>query len=132
MTRINCIPVEELTREHLLAEYRELPRVFGLVAAARERGESPDDPRNPARYTLGAGHVRFFFGRLGFVERRFTQLVREMLRRGYNPSFFTPPIPLALQRDLRWWRGWEPDAAALSLNSSRIAERLAQRKETAK
>lgn len=131
MTRINCIPVAELTREHLVAEYRELPRLFGLVAAARDRGESPDDRRNPGAYTLGAGHVRFFFGRLGYAELRFTQLVREMLRRGYNPSFLTPPIPLALQRDLRWWRGWEPDSAALALNRARIAERLSPRKETA-
>lgn len=60
MTRINCIPPRELSREHLIAEYRELPRIFALVRAAIARGESPDDPRNPTSYTLGAGHVRFF------------------------------------------------------------------------
>lgn len=31
MTRINRIPVEELSRQHLVAEYRELPRVFALA-----------------------------------------------------------------------------------------------------
>lgn len=29
MTRINVVPVTELTDKHLLAEYRELPRIFG-------------------------------------------------------------------------------------------------------
>ena len=31
MTRINCVPVEELTDKHLGAEYRELPRLFGQI-----------------------------------------------------------------------------------------------------
>jgi len=35
MTRINVIPVEELTTKHLVAEYRENPRAFAL--ARRER-----------------------------------------------------------------------------------------------
>ena len=34
MTRINCVPVEELHQKHLVAEYRELPRVFRLAEAA--------------------------------------------------------------------------------------------------
>ncbi|ENT03393.1 hypothetical protein C038_02848 [Brucella sp. 63/311] len=41
MTRINCIPPAELTGPHLVAEYRELPRVFALVRAAIQRGEAP-------------------------------------------------------------------------------------------
>ncbi len=28
MTRINVVPVETPTQQHLVAEYRELPRVF--------------------------------------------------------------------------------------------------------
>lgn len=31
MTRINLTLVSELTDQHLIAEYRELPRVFGIV-----------------------------------------------------------------------------------------------------
>jgi len=31
MTRINCAPKKELSDKHLAAEYRELPRIFGLV-----------------------------------------------------------------------------------------------------
>jgi hypothetical protein len=28
MTRINVVPVQELTNKHLMAEYRELPRAM--------------------------------------------------------------------------------------------------------
>ena len=31
MTRINLINPEKLTDQHLLAEYRELPRIFWIV-----------------------------------------------------------------------------------------------------
>lgn len=34
MTRINVVPVEELTTKHLVAEYRENPRVFALAHKA--------------------------------------------------------------------------------------------------
>ena len=47
MTRINGIPPQELTGPHLVAEYRELPRIFALVRAAAARGARPEDPRNP-------------------------------------------------------------------------------------
>ncbi|MBP7000765.1 pyrimidine dimer DNA glycosylase/endonuclease V [Amaricoccus sp.] len=41
MTRINVVPPEELSRAHLVAEYRELPRVFGMVRAMIARGLDP-------------------------------------------------------------------------------------------
>lgn len=31
MTRVNVIPVEELHDKHLIAEYREIPRIVNLV-----------------------------------------------------------------------------------------------------
>src|SRR5690606_34959791 len=87
MTRINCIPPAELSGPHLVAEYRELPRVFALARAAIARGESPDDHRNPAEYRLGASHVRMFYSRLGYLARRQAALVEEMRLWGYRPQF---------------------------------------------
>ncbi len=86
MTRINCIPTSELSGPHLVAEYRELPRVFALVRAAISRGESPTDPRNPPAYTLGKGHVRFIYSRFSYLAKRQASLIAEMQRRGYRPS----------------------------------------------
>lgn len=118
MTRINCVPVEELSVKHLLAEYRELPRVYALAGAAYARGELP--AQHGERYTLGKGHVKFFYSRLGYVTQRHRQLIAEMLRRGYNPAYrivLGPDLPVS------WFRPWQPDEEALAVNRARIKER---------
>lgn len=125
MTRINCIPPAELTPAHLVAEYRELPRIFGLVRQAIARNERPDDPRNPTVYRLGAGHMRFFYPRLGWLLARQHALIAEMLARGYTPGF-TDPAGLAEGIPPEWLGDWQPDAAAEALNRARIAERLTE------
>ena len=122
MTRINCVPPQELSTRHLIAEYRELPRVFTLARNAIARGERPTDPRNPSHYVLGKGHVRFFYPRLGYLQRRQADIITECLARSFKLTFtetarLTEGIPEA-------WRGdWVPGAAALALNRARIAER---------
>ena len=54
MTRINPIDPKELTDQHLLAAYREHPRAFALARPG---------VKVPAKYTLGTGHVKFFYPR---------------------------------------------------------------------
>lgn len=121
MTRINCIPVEELSTPHLVAEYRELPRVFALAQRAWERGRCSQ----PDAYTLGKGHVVFFYTRLGYLAKRHAQLIDEMKRRGYKPAYSPitresyPAIPAVL------WGDWEPTPEAMQSNRARIAERMA-------
>lgn len=123
MTRINCIPPSELVGQHLVAEYRELPRIFALVRAAMARGERPDDPRNPLEYRLGAGHVRFFYRRLGYLAKRQADLVAEMKARGYQPTF-TDTERLLDGFPPAWCADWQPTAEALAANRARIADRL--------
>lgn len=119
MTRINCVPVEELSGPHLVAEYRELPRVFGLAEKAALRSGF----KQPSHYTLGTGHVLFFYTRLGYLSKRHCQLVEEMRKREYKPSFNGvrredfPNIP-----DM-YWADWTPDEAAMQINRQRLEER---------
>lgn len=124
MTRINVVPPEELCRQHLLAEYRELPRIFPLAIAAMQRGEKPADVRNPREYVLGTGHVRFFYSRLHWLNMRFLLLVREMQSRGYATNFSEPydltGIPSC------WCNDYQPTAHALEINRARIAARMPQ------
>ncbi len=122
MTRINCIAPSALSRQHLVAEYRELPRIFALVRAAIARGERPDDKRNPKIYTLGRGHVRFFYPRLGYLARRQAALVAEMQSRGYHPTF-TETSGLLDGIPPEWCADWHPDEAAIVINQQRIWER---------
>ena len=123
MTRINLVEPETLCREHLIAEYHELPRIFGLVKKAIERGETPNDKRNPSTYRLGKGHVRFFYPRLGFLVDRQNKLVNECKKRGYNINFggtetLTKGIPKI------WFGNYKPTKEALAENKARIDERL--------
>jgi deoxyribonuclease (pyrimidine dimer) len=116
MTRINCIPVEELHDKHLLAEYRELPRVFKLARPCKDI---------PEQYVLGTGHVKFFYNKLVYCHKRQQQLVDEMKRRGFKPTFDpkTLTMPSANKYD-SLYNDWIPDQAAIDLNRHRINERL--------
>jgi deoxyribonuclease (pyrimidine dimer) len=80
MTRINIgIPPATLHRQHLIAEYRELPR---MIALAHARGSRiPDVP-----FTLNAGHMLSCVRYGAHLAERHQALVAEMLRRGYRPS----------------------------------------------
>jgi hypothetical protein len=123
VTRINCVPVEELTDKHLGAEYRELPRLFGQIQKAIERGESPNDPRNPTEYKLGKGHTRFFYNKTAWLCLRYDALVKECKRRGRIVNF--PNIPTSVENiPAEWWYDWTPTEEALAINRQRILERL--------
>ena len=120
VTRINLIAPSELTRQHLVAEYRELPRIFGLARRAIARGERPDGIRNPTHYVLGPGHCRFFYPRLRFLVRRHEALIREMRKRGYQTTY----TGFSLFDFPGEWRGdYVPTADAVNLNRQRIRER---------
>lgn len=114
MTRINCVPAAELTDKHLVAEYRELPRVFALARQCKP-GES-----RPARYTLGTGHVVFFYDKLAWLAKRHGELVVEMRRRGFTVNFPTPPENV----DRSLYGDWEPTKQAMAINRKRIRDRL--------
>jgi deoxyribonuclease (pyrimidine dimer) len=111
MTRINCIPVEELHDKHLLAEYRELPRIFKL---ARTGNDIPDT------YRLGTGHVKFFYNKLKYLEDRQRQLISECLRRGFNITH----TEVSFDCDPDLYNNWVPTEEAVVINRERIAERL--------
>lgn len=120
MTRINCIDPELLSDKHLGAEYRELPRIFGLVRAAQARGEAPSDPRNPKQYTLGKGHCRFFYPRLAYLKHRYRLLVEECQKRGRKVSY---PVIDDSGIDHVWFNHWYPIEADKALNIERINAR---------
>lgn len=121
MTRINLVNPKELSRLHLVAEYRELPRVLTLARKAYDRGEKPDDPCNPTEYVLGTGHVRFFYNKQKFLRRRHFDLVQEMIMRGYQANHEMSEINMMLPSE--WQNDYEPTREALTLNRQRIKER---------
>jgi deoxyribonuclease (pyrimidine dimer) len=80
MTRINCgIPPAELSDKHLLAEHREIKRVPNLIRIGKYSMEG-----QPSEFTLGTGHVKFFYDKLGYLLDRYRLLHKECLKRGFN------------------------------------------------
>ena len=85
MTRINsAIDPKNLTDQHLIAELRELPRIF---TAVKKRVESTRDFTDiPKEFTLGTGHMTFFYNKQRFLYLRFDSLLREYHIR-FNKKF---------------------------------------------
>lgn len=123
MTRINVIEPERLTDQHLIAEYRELPRVFPLAAAWWDRG---GDTEIPDTYRLGKGHVTFFYMRLPYLRRRHVAIIRECWARGFDVK---NDQPLLLPRDAAVYcvEPWRPTPADRAVNLARLRDKLATR-----
>ena len=71
MTRINIVPTEELSDQHLVAEYRE---IFMVGSSLQRSLKSPNWPKKkislPETFTLNAGHVSFFYNKGSFVNNQ--------------------------------------------------------------
>ena len=126
MTRINVVKAQELVNAHLMAEYRELPRIFTDVRKRIAKGQQPADLNQPAEYKLGAGHCMFFMTRCGWLLNRFTQLCEELLARGYNLNLelYNDICDAAQLLPQEWCGDYEPTPAAKAINRERIKERL--------
>jgi hypothetical protein len=123
MTRINLVPPETLHSKHLLAEYRELPRIFGLVLAAQQRGLTPATARIPPEFKLGTGHVTFFYDKLHWLADRFCKLTAECRRRGFNIQHTqVPTLVTAIDDD--WFGSWAPRPQDVALSHQRILEKM--------
>ena len=118
MTRINCVPVSELCDQHLIAEYRELPRVFKLART---------DAEIPSTYRMGKGHVSFFYDKLAYLWERWLTLKDEMQKRGFHVSseHTSYVMSIAFVTKLNnLWNTWQPDQHALNTNRARLVVRM--------
>lgn len=125
MTRINLVPPRELTGKHLVAEYRELPRIYTLAASHYLRfGAGTSFSTLPKTYRLGKGHMKFFINKLAFLKKRQESIIYEMLNRGYEPRFdgSYPECVAALPPE--FFGDYTPTEEALALSRARILERL--------
>jgi hypothetical protein len=84
MTRINvAIPPRELTNRHLLAEHREMKRIPNVVSRGRYNLKSV-----PNEFTLGKGHVAFFYDKLGYLKDRYEEIYTECKNRNFNVTYY--------------------------------------------
>ena len=127
MTRINLVDPRELDPRHLVAEYRELPRIFALIRAddaRRAAGRATPDPGH--EYVLGPGHVRFFYNKAPWLLERQKALVAEMLARGMKPRFLATSDLLEGIDMTRQCHNWSPSEMEVGRNRARLSESLAR------
>lgn len=121
--RINCVPVEELHRLHLIAEMREIKMLPKALLRTINSKRGLDKSRIPKQYTLNQGHGYFFYDKLGYIYDRFEALKNEMARRGYqcnSTEIVKIDIPELVNR-------WTPTERDVAVNRERINLRISQK-----
>lgn len=116
MTRINAgVHPAELPDKLLLAEHREITRIPNAV-----RRLNPSLDKLPEAFRLGTGHVRFFYNKMLYLQKRYAALLAECHARGFNVadkrSAFTG-------LNYRNWQGYRPTPQDRQLIVDRIRER---------
>lgn len=127
MTRINTIKPSDLLDQHLIAEWRELPRIPNSITLGRAK---IDLNKIPTQYKLGTGHVTFFYNKLLYLQKRHIMICEEMDRRGINRdksitvdlSSLDPILKACLCKD------WQPSQRDHQINVERLQERFDLRK----
>jgi hypothetical protein len=116
MTRINIgINPSTLCRQHLLAEHREIKRIPNAVRSGKAKIVQTE------KFSLGKGHVKFFYTRLGYLLDRYKQVHAECVRRGYNVTDYSDAwdgVPSNLMGD------YTPTPEDISVVQERINQRL--------
>jgi deoxyribonuclease (pyrimidine dimer) len=119
MTRINvAVKPIELTDKHLIAEHREIKRIPNCIKKGRYNLDGI-----PEQFTLGKGHVKFFYNKLSYLHDRYTALYNECINRGFNVQNYSDcfeGVPVELYNSYNE----QPNDRAIILQ--RINERLSK------
>lgn len=86
MVRINLVPTSELTDQHLIAEHDEILMLCGALRRTLKSKIGYQESRVPKSFTLGKGHIYFFFNKGEYLHQRFEVVQEEMRNRGFNPT----------------------------------------------
>lgn len=151
MTRINLVPVKELTDQHLFAEFREIkmvPKSLGRsikAATARVRVDVLKETRTdlplhlptagkedllrriPKEFTLGKGHISFFYDKGAYLHERYWKLKAELRVRGVRFNEQSVFDPDGVMECNEFWNNWTPTPEALLIIRTRIAEKIAMK-----
>jgi deoxyribonuclease (pyrimidine dimer) len=120
--RINCIPVEYLTDQHLRAEWVEMLMLPAFMKRTL-KAKGYIDIDESIVYKLNTGHAKFFYNKLKYVENRYKQIQTEMRSRGFeaNPSLDLSMFPKEL------FNSWKPSKEDMKVNANRILTRISEK-----
>lgn len=116
MTRINAgIPPKQLSNKHLMAEHREIKRIPNCISKGKFNLNG-----QPKEFTLGIGHVKFFYDKLLYLKKRYESIYEECINRGFNVTYYGEAwngVPIELMND------YIPTDRDIKIIKQRIAER---------
>lgn len=117
MTRISVgVRAIELCDAHLIKERVELLRIPNAIKSGK--AVVKDIPR---KFTLGKGHVKFFYDKLGYLQQRYVELTAECIERDFKITDFSDSfkdIPQSL------WNDYEETQQDRDIVVQRVNERL--------
>lgn len=124
MTRINLVPPPILTDKHLSGEFYELPRVLTNIEKHLERNESLSDVNIPDTYTLGTGHMKFFYDKGQWLLDRYVALICELERRGTNIDQVKTSAVMSRFWELprEYMKDYEPTPEEIYINMQRLCD----------
>ena len=126
MTRINIIPVEELTDQHLMAEYREI-FMIGSALQISLKSKNWDPKRIPEKFTLNTGHVTFFYDKGRYLYKRYGEIRKELKKRNFKLD--DSRLFKVTQFPTKYYNDWEPMSEDQEIIRQRIEERIQQKPE---
>ncbi len=114
MVRVNIINPENLSDQHLIAEYNEILMLISYVK------RYPDLDGIPGKFCLGKGHMKFFKDKIKYIKSRHEKIKKEMKNRGFlqRKAINLSGIKNNLIND------WKPDEADKSVIRKRLIEKI--------
>lgn len=95
MTRISVgVRAIELCDAHLIKERIELLRIPNAIKSGKAVVKNI-----PSTFTLGTGHVKFFYDKLGYLQERYQELTVECIQRDFKVTDFSDSF-LGLPKNL--------------------------------
>lgn len=120
--RINvCNPIW-LADQHLIAEYRELKMLPKSLLRSINSKKGLKLKDIPKEYTLNKGHGYFFYDKVGFIIKRFNDVLLEMENRKFTTNYKTLYL-VDIPQNL--FGMYEPTDEAKLINLERIRLRIA-------
>lgn len=126
MTRINAfIPPAELSDKHLLAEHREIKRIPNVINSGKAVLE-----HIPTQFTLGKGHVKFFYNKVKFLFYRYDEIYKECIKRGFNIQSYHEAFAMrdATKENFKFaYHDWDVSQKELSRIQTILRQRIKEK-----
>lgn len=123
MTRVNLVPVNTLSDQHLMAEWREIPRIASSVQNRLQRGPFT---QQLDEFVLGEGHMIFFYDKMAFLSTRYKKLAEELKRRKYQITEYQHDPFLDTPEE--YHGKWRPKPSEVNISKQRLVEKLERRR----